>query len=80
MMAPVSKRCAPSPRPLHWQVRELMAHGAQPLLEATFIRWVARRRRGQVNVSTVLSSRQHEARLLRAAAESLKKKCALSTS
>ena len=50
-------------------VRELIAHGAKPLLEATFVRWVSRRRRGQAEVSTVLSSRQHEARLLRAAAD-----------
>jgi DNA excision repair protein ERCC-4 len=52
-------------------VREFMAHGAKPLLEATFIRWVGRRRRAQQQMSTVLSSRQHEARLLRAAADRL---------
>ena len=34
-------------------VRELIAYGAKPLLEATFVRWVSRRRRGQAEVSTV---------------------------
>ena len=53
-------------------VRELMTHGPRPLLEATFVRWVARRRRGQPQASsTVLSTRQHEARLLRTAADRL---------
>lgn len=52
-------------------LRELVAHGARRLLEATFIRWVGRRRRVQQAASTVLSSRQHEARLLRAAADKL---------
>ena len=53
------------------EVRELLAHGARPLLEANFVRWVFRRRRSQVPTSTVLSSRQHETRLLRAAADKI---------
>jgi len=52
-------------------IRDLVAHGAKPLLEATFVRWVARRRRSQVAARTILSARQHEARLLRVAADKL---------
>ena len=55
-------------------VLALLSHGARPLLEATLIRWVGRRRCSVPPSGTLLSSRQHEASLLRTAAAELEAK------
>lgn len=55
-------------------VRELLVRGAKSLLETSFVKWVRRRRRSTavvLSAGAVLSARQHEARLLGAAAAKL---------
>ena len=53
-------------------VRELLLHGSRKLLEANFMQWVGRRRRShQANGGSLISTKQHEAGLLRAAAAKL---------
>mmetsp|Transcript_10121 Transcript_10121/g.23079 ORF Transcript_10121/g.23079 Transcript_10121/m.23079 type:complete len:382 (-) Transcript_10121:1230-2375(-) len=50
-------------------LRELLSFGSRAVLEANFVRWVGRRRRSHSSGGTVLSAKQHEARLLRDAAD-----------
>ena len=53
-------------------VRELLLHGSRKLLEANFMQWVGRRRRSHVSSGgSLISTKQHEAGLLRAAAAKL---------
>ena len=52
-------------------IRDLIIHGSRSLLEAKFVQWVSRRRRSQVTTGALVSARQHEAKLLRAAADKL---------
>ena len=50
-------------------LKALLAYGARAVLEANLIKWVSRRRRSSLAGGAVLSARQHEAKLLRQAAE-----------
>ena len=52
-------------------VRELLLHGSRKLLEANFMQWVGRRRRSHAPSGSLISTKQHEAGLLRAAAAKL---------